>query len=318
MAPAPTVDALAPYLDEYGFEYAVEAGFREPSSVADRLPAPARRPSHPAPIRRSAACSASYARGGRGRDRDVLLGASALRNVDFAHALATAVNDWLQPSGSTATRACARRSSSSPTIPAGAAAEIERRAGDPRFVQVLLPSGRPAVRQPGPTGRCSRQRFATDGRSPSTSAAPPEPADAGRLAELLRQADAGMAHVFQAQADEPDSRGRVRALPRAAGRAARAASAGCRRCCRASTRSWALQFPWVKRAPSQTIREHVRAAVQPIGTTPGPGRARPARRPDRRRRVPRRATPPSRPHTRRPSPAQLPPEVDRRIRRRRP
>lgn len=68
----------------------------------------------------------------------VLYGAPALFNRDFATVLARATNDWLAAEFLDREPRLRGSITVAPQDPAAAAREIERRAADPRFVQVLL------------------------------------------------------------------------------------------------------------------------------------------------------------------------------------
>ena len=268
-APAPAVDALAPYLDEYWFEYAVEAGFRSPSSIATVYP-----PGAPTTV----AAGADPSVGGllRQLDREAaevaivtcFSGVEALRNVDFAHALATAVNDWLAAEWLDRDPRLRAAIVVKPDDPAGAAAEIERRAGDPRFVQVLLPvrADRPygnraywplleaAVRH----GRPLALHFGGSSGNPPTPVGWPS---------YYAEEYVGMAHVFQAQLTSLISEGAFERFPELRVVLLESGFGWLPPLLWRLDKEWRglrREIPWVKRAPSQTIREHVRAAVQPI------------------------------------------------------
>ena len=151
-----------------------------------------------------------------------------------------------------------------------AAAEIDRLAGDPRFVQVLmLVAHDRADRAAAATGRSTRPASATACRSASTSAAGAATRSrrAGFPSFYIEDA-AAMAAAFQAQVGEPGLRGRVRALPglrivlieggfawlAAADVAARPRLAQAAR----------SEVPDLDRLPSELIREHVWLTTQPM------------------------------------------------------
>ena len=74
------------------------------------------------------------------RGARVLSGQDGYDHPDFAAEWNTAINHWQSTSGWTSTRASAGRSRCLTSIPELAVAEIERRAGDDRFLAVLLPA----------------------------------------------------------------------------------------------------------------------------------------------------------------------------------
>ena len=111
--------------------------------------------------------------------------------------------------------------------PSSPCAEIERYAGDPRFVQVLLPEHAPSTRSAtASTGRSTRPRPRPGCRSRSTPAASSSTAArAGR--RTTSRSTSGTPTRWPQVTTSLICRGRVRALPRPAGRAAsRPASRG--------------------------------------------------------------------------------------------
>jgi uncharacterized protein len=134
---APTgVDTLLPYLDEYWRSYIDDATIR----LADLAYPPGAATSGPAP---SAAYGDLAPLLERVAPRGAVLSCLVLdrvhRNPHYAAAIATAVNDWLRDEWlARDDRLRAGLVVSTLDIPA-AVEEIERLAGDERFVQVLLP-----------------------------------------------------------------------------------------------------------------------------------------------------------------------------------
>jgi predicted TIM-barrel fold metal-dependent hydrolase len=268
-APAPGVAEVGPYLDEYWREYAAEAGFRAPSSVATVYP-----PNAPTTRRAGADDSpAGLAAHLDAEAADLAIvncfsGVEALRNVDFANAYATAVNDWIAAEWLAGDDRLRAAIVVKPDDPAGAAAEIARLAGDPRFVHVLLP-----VRADRPYGN----RFywplleaAVEHGRPlalhfgGSSGNPPTPV--GWPSYYLEEY-VGMAHIFEAQLTSLIAEGAFERFP------------GLRVVLLESGFSWLppllwrldkewkglrREIPWVKTAPSETLRERVRVAVQPL------------------------------------------------------
>jgi uncharacterized protein len=272
-APAPSVDVLAPFLDEYWLEYAREAGFRAPSSVATVYP-----PGAPTTLRPGADESVEGLIGQLDREGaayaivNCFSGVEALRNVDFAGAYAAAVNDWVAAEWLSRDERLRAAIAVKPDDPAGAAAEIARLAGDPRFVHVLLP-----VRADRPYGN----RFywplleaAVEHRRPlalhfgGSSGNPPTPVG---WPSYYFEEYVGMGHIFEAQLTSLIGEGAFERFP------------GLRVVLLESGFGWIppllwrldkewkglrREIPWVKRPPSETIREHVRAAVQPVDGPP--------------------------------------------------
>ena len=142
------------------------------------------------------------------------------RNLDFAAALSHAINDWQLETWVRRSRACTPASSCRRRTPAFAVAEIERRAADRSFVAGDHVAARRATRSAiAATGRSTRRPQRCD--LPLGTARPglqrrPR-LDRLGLADLLH---AGALRLLDRPAehrDEPDLRGRVRALPGAQG-----------------------------------------------------------------------------------------------------
>jgi predicted TIM-barrel fold metal-dependent hydrolase len=272
-SPAPGLAEVGPYLDEYWREYAAEAGFRAPSSVATVYP-----PNAPTTRRPDADDSYPGLAAHLDAERadcaivNCFSGVEALRNVDFANAYASAVNDWIAAEWLARDHRLRAAIVVKPDDPGGAAAEIARLSGDSRFVHVLLP-----VRADRPYGN----RFywplleaAVEHGRPlalhfgGSSGNPPTPV--GWPSYYLEEY-VGMAHIFEAQLTSLIAEGAFERYP------------GLRVVLLESGFSWLppllwrldkewkglrREIPWVKTAPSETIRERVRVAVQPVD---GPG-----------------------------------------------
>ena len=137
-APA-SLGALAPYLDEYWREYVAEAGVRLSGMAAAYPPG--------APTTGAAPPATYEALRERLLDRTspsaVVLNCLALfevhRNPYFSAAMATAVNDWLRAEWLDRDERLRAGLVVSTLDTETAVGEIERLAGDRRFVQVLLP-----------------------------------------------------------------------------------------------------------------------------------------------------------------------------------
>jgi predicted TIM-barrel fold metal-dependent hydrolase len=135
-APA-SLDALAPYLDPYWLEYARNAGVQL-HGLANAYPPVARTAPVPAAVE-----ALEPAVLGRADVEHVILTCPALfevhRNPYYAAALATAVNEWLRHEWLDRDERLRASIAVSVSAPDLAVEEIERLAGDERFVQVLLP-----------------------------------------------------------------------------------------------------------------------------------------------------------------------------------
>jgi predicted TIM-barrel fold metal-dependent hydrolase len=279
-APTPTVEAVGQYLDEYWREYAAEAGFRAPSSVATVYPPNAPTTRRPGADDSPTGLAAHLDREGAAfAIVNCFSGVEALRNVDFANAYASAVNDWVAAEWLAHDDRLRAAIVVKPDDPAGAAAEVARLAGDPRFLHVLLP-----VRADRPYGN----RFywplfeaAVEHGRPlalhfgGSSGNPPTPV--GWPSYYLEEY-VGMAHIFEAQLTSLIAEGAFERFP------------GLRVVLLESGFSWLppllwrldkewkglrREIPWVQTAPSETIRERVRVAVQPVdGPTDPEGVAR--------------------------------------------
>jgi uncharacterized protein len=191
-----------------------------------------------------------------------------IRNPDAAAALAAAVNDWLVETWLPADHRF-RASIVLPIAqPDAAAAEIERLAGHPRIVQALLP-----VRSPAPYGdrryvpvfeAAARAGIAVGLRWGGNPGNPPTGTG---WPSYFAEEHAGMPAVFQTQLLSLIAEGVFERFGDL-----RVALLG-------SGFSWLPAFmwrldkewrgmrrevPWVRRAPSASIAEHVRIALQPI------------------------------------------------------
>jgi predicted TIM-barrel fold metal-dependent hydrolase len=201
-------------------------------------------------------------------------GVESVRNPDAAAALAAAVNDWqseqwLEPEPRL--RAAIVVASQQP---AAAVAEIERRAGDPRFVAVYLP-----VRSAVPYGNrlwwplweaVVRHGLVAElhfGGSPGVA-----PTAAGWPSSWLEEY-VDMASAFAAQLTSLVAEG---AFDRFEGLRVSLIESGF---------AWLPAFlwrfdkgwrglrreiPWTRRPPSEYVRDHVRVSLQPVDGPPGP------------------------------------------------
>ncbi len=272
-APTPDVEIVGPYLDGYWREYAAEAGFRAPSSVATVYP-----PNAPTTRRAGADDSPAGlaahldAEGAAYAVVNCFSGVEALRNVDFANAYAAAVNDWVGAEWLARDERLRAGIVVKPDDPAGAAAEVARLAGDPRFVHVLLP-----VRADRPYGN----RFywplleaAVEHGRPlalhfgGSSGNPPTPV--GWPSYYLEEY-VGMGHIFEAQLTSLIAEGAFERFPELRVVLLESGFGWLPPLLWRLDKEWKglrREIPWVKTAPSETIRERVRVAVQPIDGPP--------------------------------------------------
>jgi uncharacterized protein len=197
----------------------------------------------------------------------------SLHNPEAAIAFARAVNDW-QIAEWLEKEPRLRASIVVPVqLPELAAAEIARVAAHPGFVQVLLP-----VRAAHPYGnRLYRPMWEAIEKHDLVAGihfggAPGNPPFPSGWPSHYIEEYAGMAQVFQSQLASIISEGVLDLFP------------GVRIALLESGFTWLPAFmwrfdkewhnlrrvvPWVKRAPSEYIRAHVRATVQPLDAPPG-------------------------------------------------
>lgn len=281
----PSTTALFPYLDAHWREHITNTLFKGPAETAypRNAPTTARPGSTPRESnpkdRRPAGSDLDLLRRQVLDPMAVEIGVlscayevDGLHNPDAAVALARAANDW-QIAEWLDKEPRLRASIVVPSqIPHLAAQEIERVAGHPGFVQVLLP-----VRSHHPYGsrlyhpmweaiaRHDLVAGITFGGSPVN---PPTPS--GWPSYYLEEY-AGMAQVFQSQLVSIVAEGVFDQFP------------GVRVALLESGFTWLPSFlwrldkewrnlrrlvPWVRRAPSEYIREHVRLTLQPLDAPP--------------------------------------------------
>ena len=272
-APTPTIERLGGHLDQYWREYAVEAGFQEPSSVRTVYPPGAATTRRPGAAETPEALLAHLDAEGAGvAIVNCFAGVEALRNADFAHAFAAAVNDWVAAEWLDRDPRLRAAIVVKPDDPGGAAAEIERRAPDPRFVQVLLPA-----RADRPYGNrvywplleaASTRGLPLAIHFGGSSGNPPTPV--GWPSYYLEEY-VGMAHVFQAQVTSLVAEGAFERFPDLRVVLLESGFSWLPPLIWRLDKEWKglrREIPWVTRPPSETIRDRLRAAIQPID---GPG-----------------------------------------------
>lgn len=281
-ANVPNVFALFPYLPDYWQEHINQTLFKGPveSSYPRHAPTAARPGSIPP---EGGSPSSSLQRlqaevldpeGVEYGILNCLYSIDSLHNPDAAIALARAVNDWLSEEW-LSREPRLRASIVVPSqLPLEAAKEIERVAGRPGFVQVLLPA-----RSMLPYGNrnyhplweaIARHELVGAIHFGGTPGNPPTPS--GWPSYYLEEY-AGMAQVFQSQLVSMISEGVFDQYP------------SLRVVCLEAGWTWLPSFfwrfdkewrnlrrlvPWVRRAPSAYIREHVCFTIQPLDLPPTP------------------------------------------------
>lgn len=272
-AAAPPIADLAVHLEEYWRAYVAECGFQAAAGLAVFYPPHAPTTGAPgggvglqelgAHLRRTGASHAIV---------NCVYGLEGLRNLDFASALASALNSWLAAEWLDRDERLRASIIVKAEDPERAVAEIERRAADRRFVQVLLP-----VRSERPYGNRSYLPVLQAAAAHSLPVAihfggatgnPPTPV--GWPTYYIEEY-VGMAHAFQAQLTSLLAEGVFQRLPDL-----RIVFAESGFTWLPST-MWRLQkewkglvreIPWVRDEPSETIRRQVRLTVQPIDGPP--------------------------------------------------
>jgi len=272
----PSTQALFPYLSDHWREHMTKTLFRgvNDSSYPTRAPVTARPGSAP-DDGRPAGSDLTLLRSQILDPLEVELGIlcctyaiDSLHNPDAAVALARAVNDW-QVAEWLDKEPRLRASIVVPSqIPQLAASEIDRVGGHPGFVQVLLPA-----RSQHPYGsRLYHPLWEAIARHNLVGGihfggAPGNPPTPSGWPSYYLEEYAGMAQVFQSQLTSIISEGVFDLCP------------ALRVTFLESGFTWLPSFmwrfdkewknlrrlvPWVKQAPSEYIREHVRMTIQPL------------------------------------------------------
>jgi predicted TIM-barrel fold metal-dependent hydrolase len=278
----PAIGVLRPYFDEHWQEYTRRSAFKGPvdtaypsvvatslrpeaSRVEGRLPAadPAQMRTHVLDAHDVDVCilNCDYA-------------IESIHNPDAAAALAAAVNDWLirewldvEPRF----RASMVVPSQQPEM---AAREIARVGGHPGFVQVFLP-----VRSAAPYGnRRYYPMFAAAERLDLAvgiqfGGAPGYPPTAVGWPTYYLEEYAGMSHVFQSQLLSLIAEGVFDQFPRLRVALVEAGFSWLPPFLWRLDKEWKglrREVPWVRRLPSEYVREHVRLTIQPFDTPAEP------------------------------------------------
>jgi predicted TIM-barrel fold metal-dependent hydrolase len=278
----PSIEVLTPYLSAYWREQISQSGFKGPVDTA--YPASAATSAGPDVPDAQAGSVAEQLSALRTQVLDpqhVTYGilncayaVDSLHNPDAAAALASAVNDWLAAEwldSEPRLRASLVVPSQYPEL---AAREITRLEGHAGFVQVLLP-----VRSATPYGNRSFQPlFAAAARHDLPvgihfGGAPGNPPTPVGWPSFYLEEYAGMASVFQSQLLSLVSEGLFDQFP--ALRVVLIESG----CTWLPALMWRFdkewkglrrEVPWVRRPPSDYIREHVRLTLQPFDAPPEP------------------------------------------------
>lgn len=277
----PKIDALFPYMTQHWVEYCRQSAFRGPSDTAYPRGAPTtigplwRDGSEPAGT--TVASMREQLLDPLGVDLGILncvYGVESIHNPDTAAQVASAVNDWqvaewLDPEP---------RLLASIVVPSQhpemAAQEIERRAGNRRFVQVLLP-----VRSAAPYGnRNYHPIFAAAERHGLAvvlhfGGAPGNPPTSSGWPSFYFEEYAGMAPVFQSQLLSLIAEGVFDRFPELRIVFAEGGFSWLPALLWRFDKVWKglrTDVPWVRRPPSEYVARHVRFTIRPLDLPPGP------------------------------------------------
>jgi predicted TIM-barrel fold metal-dependent hydrolase len=201
-------------------------------------------------------------------------GVESVRNPDAAAALATAVNDWQvaewlepEPRLRAAVVVAAQQ-------PAAAIAEIERRAGDPRFVAVYLP-----VRSQIPYGNriwwplweaIERHELVAELHFGGSAGTPPT-ASGWPTSWLEEYAD--MASAFASQLTSLIAEGTLDRFARLRISLIESGFGWLPAFMWRFDKGWRglrREIPWTRRLPSEYVRDHIRVSLQPVDGPPNP------------------------------------------------
>ena len=276
--------ALTPYLDPFWRDSVEERGIGTLESISYPPGAPHHRarglPRRGHVWRRQALADLAPVFDRWGADIAILnclYGIQLVFNEDMAAAFARALNDWIAKEWLDRDP----RLRASIVVPLQnvehAVDEIERRAPDRRFVQVLVlamgevPLGRRAL---WPVYAAAERHRPAD-RHPRRLRLP-QSGDRARLAELLHRGLCGAVAGVPEPGREPGQRGRVREVSRAQGGADRIrASPGCRRSCGGSRNSGAASAPRCRGSTARRPRSCATTSGSPSSRSTG--RTRPTR-----------------------------------------
>ncbi len=278
----PDVAALMPYLDDFWREHLTERRIDQSpfmlASYAPNLPQSARQDWRPAKGVPGASLDALRAHaldpfGTRFAIANVLHGAVALFNCDMAAALCKAVNDWIAQEWLDREPRLRASILVPPQDSELAAAEIERCASDPRFVQVLLlvmgdrplghrsywPIYRAAERHRLPIGIHAGSTFR---HAPTASGWP-----SYHLEDSILQAAAFEDTVVSFLAE-----GVFQKFPETKLVLMESGFTWLPTLLWRTNRSWRgvrTEVPWIDRPPAEILRDHVRITLQPADVPGG-------------------------------------------------
>lgn len=265
----PSMEDLGPHLDPYWAAYVKECGASAPAGIAAFYP-----PGAPTAGTLGGGASLrvlSDHLDSEGAAHAILncpYGLEGLRNLSFTAALARAVNQWLAVDWLDRDRRLRASIVVNAEHASGAAAEIEHRAADARFVQVLLPAR--SQRPYGDPAYLPVLQAAAAAHLPVAihfggwTGNPPTPVG---WPTYYAEEYVGMAHVFQAQLTSLIASGVFERVPDLRVVFVESGFAWLPPAMWRLDKEWKglwREIPWVKRLPSQTIREHVSLTVQPI------------------------------------------------------
>lgn len=285
----PSIEALLPFLPAYWREQVAQTGFKGP---VDRwyppgLPTserPGSRPADGSPAASKVELIQRDVLGAAPHPAFAILtcdcAVETLHNPDAASAVATALNEWI----SSAWLAADKRLRASIVVPSQfpdlAVQEIERRAGQPGFVQVLLP-----VRSESPYGsRNFRPVFAAAARHGLPVAlhfggVPGNPPTPVGWPSFYLEEYAGMTGVFQTQLISIIAGGVFDEHPSLRLVLAEGGFAWLPAMLWRFDKNWKglrREIPWVRRPPSEYVREHVRLTTAPADAPVDPAQFRDA------------------------------------------
>ena len=277
----PNIDTLYPYMTDHWVEYSRQSAFKGPVDTAY----PPHAPTSVGPLWRDgepAGTSIDVVRRQLLEPLDVgaailacTYAVDSIHNPDSAAAVAAAVNDWqvaewLEPEPRL------RASLVVPSQqPAMAAAEIDRLGADRRFVQVLLPvrSALPyGNRQYHPIFEAAERNHLAVGLH--FGGAPGNPPTGAGWPSYYLEEYAGMAQVFQTQLLSMIVEGVFERFPELRVTCIEGGFTWVPSLLWRMDKEWKglrRDVPWVRRPPSEHIRERVRFTIRPLDAPPGDG-----------------------------------------------
>jgi uncharacterized protein len=201
-------------------------------------------------------------------------GVESVRNPDAAAALATAVNDWQLAEWLTPEPRLRAAIVVAAQQPAAAIAEIERRAGDSRFVAVYLP-----VRSQIPYGNriwwplweaIERHELVAELHFGGSAGIPPT-ASGWPTSWLEEYAD--MASAFASQLTSLIAEGTLDRFARLRISLIESGFGWLPAFMWRFDKGWRglrREIPWTRRLPSEYVRDHIRVSLQPVDGPPDP------------------------------------------------